>query len=402
MRKFLLHIRKRKRAKVFREKNQSDVRSLRNPQFRHEQPRHSRTQSENSELMQWLRKDGWALGGIIAILLFSAWYFGFHSEKYIIREVSIQGTEFIDEALIKGEVDQFVLSKSFGLVRRNTFWTLKPSKLKTKLETIFREQYALDYIEVAKTFPDTVTVTVHEQIPSVAWVTTTGDRHRYYLVSREGVVTQALGSIDDVHLSFPIIQDKNRDAFEPGWHVASENYVGFILYLHDHFTEVTGLEIDSYVFPRTECQEKQYVAEKVFQQEILDSASEEFQEKKREIQQLFLDGLLTIDQSLVELERIKREELEGLGGLTEGEEALQKLEFEVVYVPTQCDYVKVATNVSVVVKNGDEGTYEVTMDMSVDPVIQMENVLTVLKEKIGDRSSLRYIDVRLPDRAYYK
>lgn len=406
MRKMILQVRKRRRARQFREQHQSQSRGAHTHRYSAQvsNRRQTRSTPHDSVLRAWLKKDGWALGGIIIIVLGASWYVGFHSERFLVKDITINGTEFLSADEVKAAADEFILSRALGIVPRNTFWTVKPSKLQQHLNNRFAGQYALDSFEVHKTFPGSIAITVHELLPSIAWVTSSSGNNHYYLVSREGKVTQELQSKEEIHPSFPIVHDRNRDLFEVGWHIASQNYIAFILYLNEQFSEKTGLEVDSYVFPRTECQERQYVAEKVFQQGVLEGASDEFQEKKRGIQQRFLDGELTIDQSLLELERIKQEELVKLGEITEGEgsSAIEKLEFETVYVPTACDYVKVATNVTVVVKNGDHGTYEVSMDMSVDPIIQMENLLVVLKEKIQDRAGLRYIDVRIPDRAYYK
>jgi hypothetical protein len=254
---------------------------------------------------------------------------------------------------------------------------------------------------VQKIFPNSLQVKIVERIPQLTWVATLSGQERYYTVDREGRVTQLLGGSADARPEFPIVRDPNRDVFTAGEQIASPEYIDFVLRMHEQFPQATGLHVASYVFPVIQCQERQYVVEKIFEQEILDSASEEFREKKRAIQEQFKNGDLTVDQSLAALEQVKVDELVKMGELQENASGHEAMQWEAIYVATQCDFVKVAHDVHIVTTD-DNGGFTVYMDSTIDSAVQMQNLQAVLQEKITDRSAIRYIDTRFVDRVYYK
>ncbi len=353
-----------------------------------------------SAVRDWLRKDGWAIGGTLFLVALTTWYFGFYTQKFHLKDVTIEGAQFIPAEDVRTVVDRYLNSRIFGVAPRNTFWTMRADAMELSLTEQFSETYALESIDVEKDFPDTLIVKIVERIPQVTWVTSLADQEGYYTVDREGRVTQVLTSTADARSEFPVVRDVNRDVVEVGTQIISAEYIAFLMQIHEQLPGVTGLSIASYEFPAISCQEKQYVAEKVFEQEILDSASEEFREKKRAIQEKFQQGLLTVDQSLDALELVKQEELVNLGQVSDqsGHEALQ---WATTYVAAACDYVTVGHDLHVITTE-ESGSFAIYMDSTVDPLIQIENARSLLVEKISDRTQIRYIDVRLIDRAYYQ
>lgn len=352
-------------------------------------------------ICSWIKKDGWAIIGIIGMMGVTSWYFGFHQQHFHIHDVHIEGNKFIHTEDIQHVVDQFTSSKTIIFLKRNTFWTFKAEALEKQLYQSLSSTYALEQVEVQKKFPNSVAITVTERIPSVTWVTTSSGTEHWYTVDREGIVTQVLGSPDQADTSFPIIRDTNRDQFEAGWHIISSQYIDFVLHLHEQMENTTGTHVDSYVLPLMQCQEQQYVTEEIFKQELQNSASDEFRDKKREIQEKFQRGELTVDESLEELEKIKEEEFQQNheGEDTKGVQG--HVEWQTVYVPVTCDFVNVATEVHVMT-SGDHAGYQVYMDTSLDLSTQLQNLESVLQEKISDPTAIQYIDVRFADRVYYQ
>lgn len=370
-----------------------------NPLFKRKRPSISIQLPEG--LKQWLKKDGWAIIGIVFFVVLGAWYFGFKTGKFLITDIQVQQTEFTDYAEVQQAVSESIQKPIAFVVPRNYYWTLRSSRLREILLDHFNESYAIEEIRVTKEWPNKVSIEVDERVPAVTWITlnhSTKDE-RIYTVDRSGYVAQSLGSVEDTHQGFPRVYDGNRPELANGDHVASEQFMSFLLDLNEAFPEQTDYEIEKFHFPVVDCKERQYVAEEIFEQEILESSSEEFKERKREIQQQFLDGLLTIDQSLEELERLKTEELTKLGELDA--DGFKKTEWQTVYVETPCDFPKVATDLHLEVAD-ENGGFIVYFDTGKDMNIQIENMQRVLKDYAGDVSAIRYIDVRLLDRAYYQ
>jgi len=352
---------------------------------------------------QWLRTDGLAIGGIGVLCVVTGWYFGFHTERFMLSDIQINGLQFIAREDVNAALDRYTQSTVFGIVARNTYWTANEDALREALQESLAHNYALDSVTVEKTFPNHLTVSIRERIPQVTWITTNDSgEDAYYTVDRQGRVAQALSGSDAALPDFPVVRDQNNKTLIVGAQVVSPDYLSFLLNLNERFPEGTGLSVESFIFPPIECKQKQYVTEKIIEDEILDSQSEEFKNQKRTILEQFQNGNLTVDQSLTAIEEIKRQEMEKLG--QEGTSAASNLgvyQWQAVYVPTDCDYTKVARDVYIVTGE-DAGGFTVYMDSAVDPVIQMQNVRSVLQTTISDRTEVQYIDARFIDRVYYQ
>jgi hypothetical protein len=349
----------------------------------------------------WVRKDGWAIAGSGILVLITIWYFGFHSARFTVTDVTIDGLQFLKREDVQPAVDSYLHSKMLGVVSHNTYWTLNSSALQEAIVDGLSESSALESVEVSKKYPNRVTITVHERIPAVTWVIKNESGvDQYFTVDRDGRVAQALANAADALTAFPTIRDENHVSLEVGTQVVSADYMNFLLNMNTQFPQTTNLQVASYIFPQVECQEKQYVTEQILEDEISDSASEEFRQQKIAIQEKFQRGELTVDQSLEALEQIKEAELAATGQVvnTNGTAAIQ---WQAVYVPTDCDFTKVAHDVYIVTTE-ESGGFTVYMDSTVDPAIQMENLNAVLQTKITDRTRVHYIDARFVDRVYYQ
>lgn len=348
----------------------------------------------------WIKKDGWAILGIFLLIAVTTWYFGLYTQTFRIQNINVAETQYINQDDVTSSIDQYTSSKFLGFIKRNTFWTLRAEALESAVIASFSDSFAIESVEVNKDFPNTISIAIQERIPSVIWITTGSDNDLYYSVDLDGFVTQVFANKDDFAESFPIIRDNNRGQLEIGWQIVSADYMNFLLQVHEMLPQKTKLKNESYVFPNVQCQERQYVAEKIFQQEILESASDEYREKKRNIQELFQQGLLTIDQSLDELEHIKNEELVQMGEIDAGD-GYSTMQWESIFVPIDCDFVKVATELHVVI-NQDEKDYSVYLDSALNIDTQIQNLISVLQKIDLEDNNIQYIDLRFPDRVYYQ
>lgn len=374
--------------------------------------RESTGKNERTISWQWLKKDTAALAGTVVLILIAAWYVGFHSGRFEMNNITIGETRFIQQDQIQNAIHGFSDSTFLGFIKRNTFWTLRADALEQSLASSLSTTVAFEEVSVEKKFPNSLSIYIKERIPSVTWITNKSGTEHVYTVDRDGVVTQILQSREQADPSFPVIVDNNRDAFEIGWQVVSADYINEMLSIQEQFENHTGFAVDSYEFPTIECTERQYVAEKIFEQELSnEDAPEELKEKQRQIQARFQAGEITVDESLTELEQLKKEyqqaPVEGQEGSTDAEDkntdnsGVDRIEWEKVYVPKECDFVKVAHEIHVKTKP-DQAGFVVYMDMQSDPVVQMNNVRTIIERSVDDVKAIQYIDVRIPDRVYIK
>lgn len=376
--------------------------------FRHTQARASLKQESSvtykQHAIRWLKNDGWAVVGTIIMLIVAVWYFGFFSGRFVISDVEIHGSQFISQDDIRGAVDGYMNKKSIGIISHNTYWTFKPEAVEKAVTEAFQESFAFENVQVEKKLPNKAIISVEERIPSVTWITTGGSNESLYTVDREGVVASIVEGRDQADPSFPRIEDPNREYFDLGWQVVSPEYIDYVLHVHDALPEQLHVNIDSYIFPDLDCTERQFIAEKIFEQDDIE-VSEEYVNRQREIQEQFQEGLLTIDESLALLEDLKREELTPDGDSSESDDSdnenasLERTEWSAVHVPTECDFVVVGHELRVVL-NEDAGGFQVYMDTQVDLQEQLDALQVILQQV--DAQAIEYIDVRIPGRVYYK
>ncbi|HLD21778.1 MAG TPA: FtsQ-type POTRA domain-containing protein [Patescibacteria group bacterium] len=362
----------------------------------------SNNQKDKSRVYAWFFKDGWAILGIFFFISVTIWYFGFYQQTFHMTNISIQGTKFIQQTTVQQFIDEYTNSNMYALVKRNTFWTVNAKKLECLLGESLQQSFALESVHVEKHFPNTLFIKIVERIPSITWITSKSSTEHVYLVDRQGIVTKTLEKKEDADPAFPIIFDKNRDQLkEGGEQIISSEYIQFLLTIHENFSKKSGLQIQQYELPLIECQEKQYVAEKIFEQALSSSISDEYRTKQKQIQEQFQRGDLSIDESLQALDAMKQEEIQKLGETNVEGSNLHKMQWETVYVPIECNLSKVATELHVITTK-DSHSFAVYLDSLVDANIQLENLQTVLHEKIQNKDAIQYIDVRIPDRIYYQ
>lgn len=350
------------------------------------------------------RNDLLSVVGSSLILLCGVWYFGFHSGRYQLTQVEVGDTRYVPQDQVKHAVDQFLTSRWLGIVPRDTYWTLSEDRLARFVENQLTDTYALSGVTAQKTRPHQLQVSVTERIPSVTWITTdSGGVEHYYSVDVTGRVTTVMPSYDARDASLPVIHDDNRGSLGVDWQVISPEYLQYVIDLQQHFTEIAGFALDGFRLPKIECTERQFVAKQIFEKEILESKSDEFKEKKRDIQERFQLGELTVDESLQLLEDVKNEELSRLDAESPNGTSDSRLEWEAVLATVDCDLVQVAQEVTVVTaQTDDQGSFLIKMLTSGDLRTQLDNAVTVIRDKHLDIDTLQYIDVRVPDRVYYK
>lgn len=361
-----------------------------------------KNRSKPNRVPIWER-NGVLAAGICLLLLGAALYFSSYTGRMDIAQVTVQETQFISHADIQRRIAEYQQSRLIGIIPRTMYWSFDEEALANQLQNAYEHEFAVEEVYVVKHFPDTVEVTVVEKIPSVTWVTKDhqGNEH-FYLIDRQGVVTREISSFSETNEAFPRVRDDNRTTLGIGWQIISPAYIEAVLSAYEHCEPVTGFELDSFIMPPTVCMTQEYVTERLFEQEISESESEEYKEKKRDIQEQFKQGQLTIDESLDALEQIKLDEQGSDEGEEGNQEPFEALSWEVVDKEVDCDYVKVMTDLRLVVRANPHKTFEIYIDTARDTKIQLHNAQTVIHTSVDDPEHITSVDVRIPDRAYIK
>jgi hypothetical protein len=401
-------------SKRIQDKRKSDkVRRMRNTASRHQGATSWKEKKEHtnrvsgvfgSSIGKWFMQDGWAVIGIALLIVGSLGYYFFYSPSQRVSTVQVLETQFIDRAAVQEYIEDTLNQKKFFFLPGNSLVTISEEKLALDVESSFGENYALESVDI--TFDGTaMTVDVSERVPSVTWVAKGGGKNeRVYTVDQNGVVTSEIASRKEANSSYPLIVDRNRENLGIDWQVIAPEYIAFIMDMHTTFTDTTGYAVRRYDLPKIECHTKEYQAEEVFEKEIENEESQEAKDLKREVQERFQRGEITIDESIELLEQINSTGTETPDSEINGSQGnIERIEFEAVNTPTECDLVKVAHDLYLQAeKPGNDDLFAVRFDVTQEAANQLQHVLTVLRTQIDDVQLIDYIDVRIPDRVYYQ
>lgn len=356
--------------------------------------------NRHTALKQFLRKDGWAAVGIVLIIIGGLYYMTFRSTYLVLSSVQINQTQFIPQSEVQQAVQDTLNRTTLG-IPRNRFITVTENGVKHALEKKFADNFAVANITVTKSYPRTVDIMITERIPSIVWMTKDESRtERFYTIDHDGFVTKETTKREEIDPKLPLIEDKNRPRLGMNWQITRTQYLDSVIELQKKLSEADWT-VQSFVFPAMTCEQQEYVAQQIFADEIKDSASEKFKEKKRIVQEKFKKGDLGIEESLQALEDIKKEELEERGSVN-GTIAPEKLEWATVDKEVPCDYVQVATDLHVLTKKGSEKTIELKFDTTRSLDEQLNQLQTVVNQGKILVDSVQVIDLRIADRVYYK
>lgn len=342
-----------------------------------------------------LRKDGWVYFGIAVIIIGLIVYCVRANRWFYLDTITVVGNQYITVDQITQPTNDILNSKKWYIFPRRMYFFNDPEYVTEKLQATLGQQYSIEQLSVEKIFSNEIVVTIKERIPGLVYIT---HDNSYFYVDLNGISTEKKteGELDS---HFPRVRDANVRSISIGEQVLNTNVIASITSLNADFTEVTGLHISEYSLDQVTCYKKEYVAEKIFADEIESSANEDTKNQKKEILKQLEDGIITVDQSLDLLEEVKRAELGDdaeLDSTASGNEAFLKLEAQ--YTDADCNYVSAVQDINIVTQDG----VKILFDSGIDISKQLENLKTVLDTKIDDVTAIDYIDMRFPDRVYYR
>ena len=333
------------------------------------------------------------------LIVLGSFYVVFLSGYLQIKNIQIEGNKYLSAEEIQHSISSVQNSKKLFFLPQNNYLFFDINEAQAKIVEDTQHRVVLESLEISKKFPSTVSINLKERIPSLVWVT----QDKYYYIDLQGVITTETtpGNFDP---DFPVINDKNDKPVQPQKQVVSEEMINFIFSIKENLPQKISLEAEEFNIPQIQCQERQSVRREV-------SLSQEYQEEvnqytidqdRKEIQEALANGEITIEESLEllkELETTNNNVNTNYNTNTNSGQVQEKIIYEDEYVPVDCDLVKLITEIHVQTSEGWEAYFEQSINLDQ----QLNNLFLVLKDKIGDnRAGLSYIDLRFPDRIYYK
>lgn len=355
---------------------------------------------ERIPIWKMLASDIAAAVGTIVGVFFLLWYVTIRSSFFYFSDISVADTTYIPHDQLVQAVNSYLDTHRFAILPTRSYPYFSPAGLRSAITGQFGNEYAIDSIDISTKLPNHLSVSVKERVPSIVWVASAAVNNAYYMVDRDGIVTQYVDHADSLPTNLPHITDENRTELKVGDLATSKNYVEYVLSVYDSFQKETGLSVSGFVFPKVECQELQYVMQQIFQDEINGSVSDAFKQQKLDIQNKFKNGDLTIDQSLDALDAIKQQELTQQGNGNTNT-TMPTVRWQQVSVSVPCDYSQVSKELHVVTQD-QNNTFQVYVDAGIDLHTQLYNFASAVAAGTVRTDKLIYFDARYDDRAYYK
>ncbi len=344
---------------------------------------------------QWLwQNDRWAYlatGLLITTLL---GYFTVQQRWLWINEVQVSGNQYITTEQITQPASQALDSRRWLILPQRVYFFSSAKKIESAIRSNLEGTLALEQLTVTKDFPHTIHINIQERLPGLTYIV----NDHYYYLDKEGIVTKQLANVSEVDSRFPHVRDANQRSIAVGNSAVNTAMIDFIITLHKTFTDKTQLNISEYKLPVVTCQKKTFVAEKLLTEEINNTENVELKEQKKAILDRLQNQEITVDQSLTELEALKRTETINTNSNVSSADQADFVSIKTQFVNTDCNYINVLREVNIVTQEGPEIYFDVTLDMD----LQYEHLLAVLNEKIDDIHAIKYVDLRYQDKVYYQ
>lgn len=351
-----------------------------------------------SQTRRLLKSDLWAyLGSAILIIIIVSW-FGMKQRWFWIDYMTISGNSYLTADQVAAAT-RHALEKPQWLILSHRFMPITDeAELAANIKAELEQTVSLQNLEVTSDFPNTVVVTLKEYVPGYVYI----DSKKNYYIDRNGIVTTVVAA-SDINPQYPHIRDRNKKrtiALQD--QVIDGNLISFIDAVLEQFTPTTKLDISEFAIPAVTCQAKEYVAEKIFADEIEGTDNEDIKKQKRAILDRLQAKEITVDESLTLLEEIKRSEGNDAGGENSNSDTTAHqayVQWETQYVETPCDYVAVTHDIIVVTQSG----LEIVFDSNLALEQQLNNLVAILQNDLNNSTDgLDSIDLRYEDRVYYK
>lgn len=318
-----------------------------------------------SLLSRFSKKPGIVIYPIFIILL---GYFLFFFQLFAIKSIEIRGQKEISQDTIKQAIEDKLNQKRFWFFPQRNYFMIKTENIEKSLG----EEFALKKVKVSKELPNKIMVEIEERIPNV----TLANQEKYFYLSLDGTVTHHLEK-NQINESFPKIIDKNQSPVKIGERGLPENVVNLVIELTEKIAQQTDLKIASFSIPKISCPREEV------EQEILIPVNTNQNKNNNSNTNSNLNKNTNAANKNTSQNKNTNQALKTTTTIVEKETDCNKLDF--------ITYFEI---------NSPDG-FDIYFPTD-DDVDQQITKLSLLLNKLDDKSTLHYIDLRFGEKVYYK
>lgn len=133
-----------------------------------------------------------------------------------VNSISIKGTVAIEPGSLQRVTESILSQRRWGIIPNRNMWLLSSTWLQHTLVAIIQTRLSIEGIEVVKTYPHDLKITVHERIPAFRWQSGS----QLATVDRHGVVMSLSIASQDAQL--PLVIDQAAPILNVDKHVVKE------------------------------------------------------------------------------------------------------------------------------------------------------------------------------------
>lgn len=112
-------------------------------------------------------------GGSIGLVVYGPWL--------DVESVTIKGTVAIEPQSLRHVTEDILHQRRWQIIPNRNLWLLSSSWLQQRLTSVIQQRLSIEGLDITKSYPHDLTITVHERIPAFRWQSgsqlATVDRH---------------------------------------------------------------------------------------------------------------------------------------------------------------------------------------------------------------------------------
>jgi len=165
---------------------------------------------------------------LVAISTVGIIYLVFFSGVFKVNQISVKGQRGVGQDTVKERIKEG-LSKE--LVKDNIF-LFDADSVGRRL----KKEYALKNVKIKKSYPSKIDATIDEYVLEIEWLS----QGKHFLIDEKGKVVAEVTQKKD---NIPTVEDKKNLPVEVGKSMVTLDFIKFIKYINQHFSDVRGAKL---------------------------------------------------------------------------------------------------------------------------------------------------------------
>lgn len=306
------------------------------------------------------RWSGWLV--ILLLLILAASSYLALAPRFRITSVSVDGAEKLNADSIKRFVTSRLDQTFLGLAWKHVTYIAPRSSLTKELRSAIEKLVSLQDLTIERQGMNALIIRVQERSPNLVWK---AGEQTFYTLDDHGVIVERIRG--DVPEGFPAIVDANDLVPNIGSTVLQPRMISALKLLRERLPTV-GIEVTSYATWQVQCP---------------------------------TDTKKPINSNLNESPDMNDNTNTKLRNINEQRNTNSRSDDTIDIDQTPCDLRALAVNEPTLVARTTEG-WEIRFDASSDLEQQLQKLSLTLRDRLQQRTHLKYVDVRFGDRVFFQ